>query len=106
MFRTDVIGLIGKDAVLNEVNGKKVINFNVAFTEKFKDQLGIEQSKTTWLHCNWWTEKTGILSHLKKGQKVLVSGKPEVRIYVPDKGEFQGEHQAQLHLRVNSVYLV
>jgi single-strand DNA-binding protein len=102
MFRTDVIGLLGKDAVVNEVNGKKVINFNLAHTEKYKDQLGQEQTRTTWLHCNWWTEKTNISALLKKGQKVFVSGKPEAKVYTNN----DGENQAQIHLRVNSVYLV
>lgn len=102
MFRTDVIGLLGKDAVVNEVNGKKVINFNLAHTEKYKDQLGQEQTRTTWLHCNWWTEKTNISALLKKGQKVFVSGKPEAKVYTPT----DGDTQAQIHLRVNSVYLV
>ena len=104
MFRTDVIGLLGKDAVVNEVNGKKVINFSLAHTEKYKDQLGQDQSRTTWLHCNWWTEKTNISALLKKGQKVFVSGKPEAKVYVPQVP--QDELQAQIHLRVNSVYLV
>jgi single-strand DNA-binding protein len=102
MFRVDVIGILGKDAVLNEVNGKKVINFSIAHTEKYKDGLGQEQSKTTWIHCNWWTEKTNIVSLLKKTQKVFVSGKPEMKIYTPENGE----PQAQLNLRVNSLHLV
>jgi single-strand DNA-binding protein len=97
MFRTDAIGHIGNDATVSLVNGKSVINFNIAYTEKFKDQSGTDQSKTTWVHCNWWTEKTAIVPLLKKGQKVLVSGKIETKIYL---------QEAQLHLRISSLYLV
>ncbi len=35
-----VIGNLGKDCVTNLVNGKNVINFNVAHTEKFRDATG------------------------------------------------------------------
>ena len=39
MIKLQVIGNLGKDAVVNNVNGKSVINFNVAHTERFKDCL-------------------------------------------------------------------
>ena len=41
-----VIGNLGKDCVTNLVNGKNVINFNVAHTEKFRDAKGEQKEKT------------------------------------------------------------
>ena len=40
MIKMQVIGNLGKDCVTNLVNGKNVINFNVAHTEKFRDANG------------------------------------------------------------------
>ncbi len=43
MIKLLVIGNLGKDAVLNNVNGKNVINFTVAHTEKYKDAQGVQK---------------------------------------------------------------
>ena len=40
MIKLQVIGNLGKDALVNNVNGKTVINFNVAHTERYKDAQG------------------------------------------------------------------
>jgi len=40
MIKLQVIGNLGKDCVVNTVNGKNVINFSVAHTEKYKDAQG------------------------------------------------------------------
>jgi len=47
MIKLQVIGNLGKDAVVNNVNGKSVINFNVAHTERFKDAQGVQKDRTT-----------------------------------------------------------
>lgn len=60
MLKTLVIGLLGRDAIVNEVNGRKVINFSVAHSFKYKDAAGTEKTKTTWLDCAYWTDRTGV----------------------------------------------
>ncbi len=37
MIKIQVIGHLGKDCTVNNVNGKNVINFSVAHSEKYKD---------------------------------------------------------------------
>ena len=37
MIKLQVIGNLGADCIQKEINGKTVINFNVAHSEKFKD---------------------------------------------------------------------
>jgi len=61
-----VIGNLGKDCVTNLVNGKNVINFNVAHTEKFRDAKGEQKEKTVWVDCAYWTDRTAIAPYLKK----------------------------------------
>ena len=58
MIRISVIGRLGQDAVVNTVNGKTVINFSMAYSEKFKNQQGEDVDKTTWVSCAYWTDKT------------------------------------------------
>ncbi len=102
MIKLQVIGNLGKDCVTNAVNGKNVINFNVAHTEKFKDAQGNQKDKTIWVECAYWTDRTGIAPYLKKGTQVYVEGTPEVRTYQ----KTDGTTAASLTLRVLSVQLL
>lgn len=97
-----VIGNLGKDCTVNTVNGKNVINFSVAHTEKFKDKSGAQQEKTTWVECAYWTDRTAISPYLKKGQQVYAEGTPEVRTYQTN----DGKSGASLSVRVQSVQLL
>ena len=45
MIKMQVIGRLGKDCVVNTVNGKNVINFTVAHSEKYKDSQGVLQER-------------------------------------------------------------
>jgi len=40
MIKLQIVGNLGADCIQKEVNGKTVINFNVAHHEKFKDSQG------------------------------------------------------------------
>jgi single-strand DNA-binding protein len=101
MIKTSVIGNLGKDANVKEVNGKKVINFSVAHTEKFKNANGEDISKTTWVECAYWNDKTAVVPYLKQGTLVYVEGMPEADAYLKD-----GEAKATLRLRVGTVQLL
>src|SRR6478609_1066789 len=102
MIKLMVIGNLGKDCIVNNVNGKNVINFSVAHTEKFKDSSGAQREKTTWVECAYWTDRTGISPYLKKGTQVYAEGTPEVRTYQTN----DGKSGASLSLRVQSVQLL
>lgn len=102
MIKLQAIGNLGKDCVTNTVNGKSVINFNVAHTEKFRDAQGNQKDKTVWVECAYWTDKTAIAPYLRKGTQVYVEGTPEVRTYQKN----DGTTAASLTLRVLSVQLL
>ncbi len=102
MIKLQIIGNLGKDCVVNTVNGKSVINFNVAHTEKYKDSQGAQQEKTTWVDCAYWTDKTAISPYLTKGKQVFVEGNPEVRSFTRQ----DGTSGASLSLRVREVQLL
>ena len=102
MIKLHVIGNLGKDCIVNMVNGKNVINFNVAHTEKFKDAQGVQKERTTWVECAYWTDRTGIAPYLKKGTQVYAEGIPDLRTYTTQDGR-QG---ASLSLRIQYIQLL
>lgn len=102
MIKLQVIGHLGKDCIVNTVNGKNVINFTVAHTEKFRDSQGNNQERTTWVDCAYWTDRTAVSPYLTKGKQVFVEGTPEVRTFTRN----DGTAGASLSLRVREVQLL
>ena len=102
MYKTILLGNIGKDCVVNTVNGKSVINFSVAQTEKYKDAQGTQHEKTRWFDCALWRDNTSIAQYLKKGTKVLLEGQIDVK-------QFQRQDGTQgvvMTFRVSNVELI
>jgi single-strand DNA-binding protein len=102
MIKLQIIGNLGKDCVVNTVNGKNVINFTVAHTEKYRDSQGTNQEKTTWVDCAYWSDKTAISPYLTKGQLVFVEGAPEARSFQRN----DGTPGSSLSLRVRDIQLL
>lgn len=98
MISLSIIGNLGKDAEVKEVNGKKVINFSVCHTQKNKD--GVE--KSTWVECGKWGETTAIAPYLLKGTKVYVEGIPDINVYKKNDGEPGGS----IRVLVNKIELL
>ncbi len=102
MIKLQVIGNLGKDCIVNNVNGKSVINFTVAHSEKYKDNQGVQKERTIWVDCAYWSDRTALVPYLKKGTSVFVEGQPDVRTYTTQ----DGRNGASLTLRVSMVQLV
>jgi single-strand DNA-binding protein len=102
MIKLQVIGHLGRDAQVNNVNGKSVINFTVAHSERFKDAQGNQKDRTIWVDCAYWTDRTAVAPYLKKGTQVYAEGQPDVRTYTTQ----DGRNGASLTLRVLSVQLL
>src|SRR5215210_2072190 len=102
MIKLQVIGNLAKDCVVNNVNSKNVINFNVAHNEKFKDAQGVQKDKTIWVDCAYWTDRTGIAPYLKKGTQVYAEGIPDIRTYTTK----DGAPGTSLSLRIFSIQLL
>ena len=102
MIKLTAIGNLGKDCTVNTVNNKTVINFSVAHTEKFKDNMGVQKDKTIWVECAYWTDRTAVAPYLKKGTQVYVEGTPDLRTYTTN----DGRTATSLTLRVQNVQLI
>jgi single-strand DNA-binding protein len=102
MIKLQIIGHLGKDCVVKEINGKNVINFSVAHSEKFKDSTGNQKEKTTWVECAFWTDRTAIAPYLQKGQLVFAEGTPDADGYMNK----DNQASATLRLRVRDIQLL
>ncbi|MFC4263666.1 single-stranded DNA-binding protein [Ferruginibacter yonginensis] len=102
MVKLQIVGNLGKDCIVNNVNGKNVINFSVAHTERYKDAQGNQKEKTTWVECAYWTERTAIAPYLMKGQMVYAEGAPEAEGYTNREGNVA----ATLRMRVQNIQLL
>lgn len=102
MIKLQIVGNLGKDCIVKEVNGKNVINFSVAHTDKYKDPQGILKERTTWVECAYWTDRTAVAPYLKRGTTVYAEGFPEAEGYMNK----ENQPAATLRMRVMNVQLL
>lgn len=102
MIKLFVIGNVGNDAEVKEINGRRVINFSIAHNEKYKNHEGVPVTKTVWVRCNYWPESTAVAAFLKKGTQVFVEGTPSVQAFENN----ERKPAASLELRVNRIELL
>ena len=104
MVQIQIIGNIGADARITEVNANKIINFSVASNEKYKDQEGQTIEKTNWFNCGIFRKDGNlkIADYLTKGTKVFIQGKPTVKLWKDNNGITQ----ASISVMVDRVELL
>lgn len=102
MIKLQIVGNLGKDAIMKDINGKTVINFSVAHTEKYKDAQGNLKERTTWVECAYWTDRTAVAQYLKKGKMVYAEGTPEADAYMNK----ENQAAATLRMRVLNLQLL
>ncbi len=103
MNKIQIIGNVGKDATIKQVNDKKSINFNVAVNEYYKDKDGNKVEQTDWFSCTIWRkpeQSTEIAKYLKAGTKVYVEGKPKADSYTNKE---TGEIIASININVRDI---
>lgn len=96
VFETRLIGNIGKDAIVKQMDrGVIAINFPVAHNKNWRDKrTGEPRTKTTWVNCTIW-KKDGanmrILDFLKKGALVELMGVPFAKSFQQEDGTMRSE---------------
>lgn len=84
MQKIQVIGNIVRDAVIRESNGRKAINFVIAYNESYKNKEGVKVEKAIFYSCTLWRDAmqpTAVVQYLTKGVKVFVEGSPSSEMY-------------------------
>lgn len=74
-----IAGTVGRDAELRQTqNGDAVLNFSIA-VDNGKDRDGNKRD-ATWFDCSLWGKRANSLqSHIHKGDKLTVTGRPGAR---------------------------
>lgn len=102
-----IAGNIGRDAEIRTTpTGAQAIAFTVAVSEKYTNASGETVENTVWVSCTKWVQpgkSTAVAQYLKRGTKVLVTGKANVRAWLNDA---TGEAKASLELRVDQLELM
>lgn len=72
-----LIGHVGSDPEIKELNGKMIAQFSIATSEEWKDKVTHEkQSYTEWHKVVCFNKLAEIVkSYLKKGARIYLSGK-------------------------------
>lgn len=85
MFKIEVIGNLGADAVIKGEGDRKFISFNVAHTDRWKDDAGTVHETTQWISCIINDVNAKVLPFLVKGKSVYVRGDGKLRAYSSEK---------------------
>jgi single-strand DNA-binding protein len=102
MIKLQIVGNLGKDCIVKEVNGKTVINFSVVHSERYKDNQGNQKERAIWVECAYWTDKTAVAQYLTRGKMIYAEGTPEADAYMNK----ENQAAATLRMRVNNVQLL
>lgn len=90
MLKLILTGVLGNDAEVKEVGNSKVINFNVAVSQDYRDKEGNKVEKTEWVKASMWRDlNSSVADYLKKGKRVIIEGTPETEGYKSKDGEIR-----------------
>lgn len=88
MLNAEIIGNLGCDAETRVNNGEKFYTFRVASSYKYVNKkTGEIVTETTWVSIVSRFLSEGILQYLKKGTKVFIRGRLEVKPYYAKDGK-------------------
>ena len=83
-----LLGRVGKDVEVKDVNGTKCAIFTLATTEKYKDRNGEYQENTQWHNIVAWRQTADICEKfVKKGDQLFLIGKLTYRSWDGPSGE-------------------
>lgn len=83
-----LLGNVGADPAIREVNEMKVASFSLATSESYKDKQGNKVEKTEWHNLVVWGALAKVVeSYVKKGDKLYVEGKISYRSYEDKEGQ-------------------
>lgn len=88
MLKVELIGHLGADAEVKDVNGSKFIACRVADRSRWKDAEGTVHESTRWIDVTLRADSP-LLQYLKKGTMIYCRGTLTTRIYSSEKDRCQ-----------------
>lgn len=86
MQKIQIIGHIGGDCEVKDLNETQVINFSVAVSESYNNKAGEKVTNTIWFECSRFTNNVAVAPYLKKGTQVYIEGKVNNRAWLKEDG--------------------
>jgi single-strand DNA-binding protein len=88
MNRVTLIGNLGKDPEIRTIgDDRRVANFSLATSEKWRGKDGEQQEKTEWHRVVVWGKLVDVIDrYVSKGSKLLIEGKLETRKWQDQSG--------------------
>lgn len=102
MLQSTLIGYLGADAVVKNINGKEFTAMRIANSTKWTDDAGNVHEETIWIDCNM-NGTSAVNEYLKKGQLVMVQGSTSLRVYSSAKDRCM---KAGMTIHVRSIELL
>ena len=86
--KVQLIGRLGQDPEIKTLeNGKKVVHFNLATNESYKNSEGAKIDETTWHSFVAWNGLAEIASkYLTRGKEVCIEGRISYHSYTDKNG--------------------
>lgn len=84
MLQASVVGYLGADAEVKNVNGQEFTTCRVAHTDRWKDQAGQTHESTQWIDLTL-NGKPAVVDYLKQGTMVYAAGHVKLRCYSSEK---------------------
>lgn len=85
MQKIEILGTIGRDLEIKNLNGSETAVFSVAVNSVYRNQDGEKVESTNWY--NIYSKQKGRGEYLKKGANVFVRGNLRVSIYKDKQNE-------------------
>lgn len=83
-----LLGRVGRNPEIKDINGVKCATFSLATGERYKDRNGNPQEKTQWHNIVAWRATADLAErYIKAGMQLCIEGKIEYRSWETDKGE-------------------
>lgn len=84
MIKIDLIGYLGTDAEMKEVDGSKFVTCRVAHTDTWTGNDGVKHEQTQWIDVIV-NPQSRVIPYLKRGTQVYVRGNMRTRVYSSQK---------------------
>lgn len=84
MLQASVVGYLGTNAEVKNVNGQEFTTCRVAHTDRWKDQAGKTHESTQWIDLTL-NGKPAVVKYLKQGTMVYAAGHVKLHCYSSEK---------------------
>ncbi|MCB9203079.1 MAG: single-stranded DNA-binding protein [Flavobacteriales bacterium] len=85
--KVTLIGHIGSDPELKELENCKIVQISIATSEYWKDKNGNKEKQTQWHNLVFWNKLAETVAlYVKKGSRIYIEGKLKNRSFI-DKND-------------------